>query len=237
MKLKHFIPAILLSMVIALPVHAEDYSEYELGGIQGLACQAVLCLAASSSGRPSECAKAIKKFFSITASKPWKIFELRLDFLNLCPTKAPGLARAIAYGAGQCDAAALNRGNAIAMIEGGPTYTSLPPVCMDYFFHPYMTMHAESVPVYFPEHPIGTWVDPEDVATYHEIHQRKTALVDQCSRERGCVVQADPGCDAGLAYAGTCSLGGTNQNCVNRCWSDVGSGAYPSTNTTPWINP
>lgn len=53
-------------------------------GDKRTACEVILCM--SSGKKPSECNAPIRKFFSIRAKKPWKTFELRRDFLKLCPT-------------------------------------------------------------------------------------------------------------------------------------------------------
>ena len=82
-----------------------------LTGDTKLACEAILCL--SSGTRPSECDPSLKRYFSIHHKKPHKTISARLDFLNLCPTSGePGikeLNRALANGAGRCDAKELNR--------------------------------------------------------------------------------------------------------------------------------
>ena len=106
MKTK-FLPLLAVSLLAPAFSHAGDG---ELSGDTKLACEAILCL--SSGTRPSECAPSIRRFFSIKHKKLHKQFQARLDFLNLCPTDSAGmpeLKRAIADGAGRCDAAELNR--------------------------------------------------------------------------------------------------------------------------------
>lgn len=97
----------------ANPVLAQDV----LTGDVGLACEAVLCL--SSSARPGECAPSLARYFGIKFDKPWDTVKARIDFLNMCPAHnepgMPSLITAIANGAGQCDAAFLNRFNKIEM--------------------------------------------------------------------------------------------------------------------------
>ena len=82
-----------------------------LTGDTKLACEAILCL--SSGTRPSECDPSLKRYFSIHHKKPHKTISARLDFLNLCPTSGEKgiqeLNRALANGAGRCDAQELNR--------------------------------------------------------------------------------------------------------------------------------
>lgn len=106
MKTK-FLPLLAVSLLAPAFSHA---GEGELSGDTKLACEAILCL--SSGTRPSECAPSIRRFFSIKHKKLHKQFQARLDFLNLCPIDSAGmpeLKRAIADGAGRCDAADLNR--------------------------------------------------------------------------------------------------------------------------------
>lgn len=55
-----------------------------LGGIQGLACEAVLCL--STGNPPSECGSSLSKYFSIVLKYPHRTIRARKDFLNLCPS-------------------------------------------------------------------------------------------------------------------------------------------------------
>lgn len=82
-----------------------------LTGDVGLACEAILCL--SSGTRPTECAASIARYFSISYKFWSDTLQGRINFLNLCPVSGAsgmsGLVNAIANGAGQCDAASLNR--------------------------------------------------------------------------------------------------------------------------------
>lgn len=72
---------ILVAMMVlgTTPVFGADV----LTGDKALACEALLCL--SSPSPPSECARALKKYYSIHRSKSWKTRRDRLRFLNLCP--------------------------------------------------------------------------------------------------------------------------------------------------------
>ncbi len=98
------------SIVSAAPANPAAQPDL-LTGDTKLACEAILCL--SSGTRPSECNPSLKRYFSIHHKKPHKTISARLDFLNLCPTSGePGikeLNRALANGAGRCDAKELNR--------------------------------------------------------------------------------------------------------------------------------
>ena len=82
-----------------------------LTGDTKLACEAILCL--SSGTRPSECNPSLQRYFSIHHKKMHKTIQAREDFLNLCPTSGEKgikeLNRALANGAGRCDAQELNR--------------------------------------------------------------------------------------------------------------------------------
>ena len=82
-----------------------------LTGDTKLACEAILCL--SSGTRPSECNPSLQRYFSIHHKKPHKTIQARENFLNLCPTSGEKgikeLNRALANGAGRCDAQELNR--------------------------------------------------------------------------------------------------------------------------------
>ncbi len=82
-----------------------------LTGDTKLACEAILCL--SSGTRPGECNPSLQRYFSIHHKKPHKTIQARENFLNLCPTSGEKgikeLNRALANGAGRCDAQELNR--------------------------------------------------------------------------------------------------------------------------------
>lgn len=110
MKMKNLLAVTAVSATFFAPMaaHADDNV---LGGDVGLACEAILCL--SSAERPSECAKSLRRYFSIKLKKPHRTIQARKNFLNLCPTSKepnmPQLVNALANGAGRCDAAELNR--------------------------------------------------------------------------------------------------------------------------------
>ncbi len=99
--------AATLATAIPLTAQAEDL----LTGDTRLACEATLCL--SSGTRPNECNPALRRYFSITHKKMGDTISARHDFLKQCPASndegMPELVRAIANGAGRCDAAELNR--------------------------------------------------------------------------------------------------------------------------------
>ncbi|MBT2180847.1 conjugal transfer protein TrbM [Ralstonia pickettii] len=86
-----------------------------LGGDEGLACSALLCL--SSGFRPGECVPPLARYFSISLRRWTDTVTARRNFLNLCPasqdtsTNMPAQVEAIVNGAGRCDAAYLNATN------------------------------------------------------------------------------------------------------------------------------
>jgi hypothetical protein len=71
-----------------------------LSGDQESACGAILCLVGGSG--VAECAPYLARYFAITAPNPARLFDRRLDFLNLCSASAlPGDVRPLIarYGA------------------------------------------------------------------------------------------------------------------------------------------
>ena len=63
-----------------------------LSGDQETACGAILCLAGGAG--VAACAPYLARYFSIDAANPTRLFEKRLDFLNLCPASdLPGDVR------------------------------------------------------------------------------------------------------------------------------------------------
>lgn len=103
-----------LTALAISPIFSTAYADDLLTGDVRLACEAILCL--SSSTRPSECTPSLHRYFNIfNKRKPWKTPLMRIDFLNLCPAShevgMPSLVKAIAYGAGYCDANVLNTHN------------------------------------------------------------------------------------------------------------------------------
>lgn len=88
----------------SLGTEANAQTPETFSGIKKTACEAVMCL--SSGNPPHECDDALKKFFSITAKKPWKTIKKRKQFLKKCPSgeyegKDAHLS-AIAEGGGRC---------------------------------------------------------------------------------------------------------------------------------------
>ena len=88
---------VLLSGLLTNTAKAQDV----LNGDKGLACEALLCLAAPM--RPSECLRSIRKYFSIDFSNPLRTIRARLNFLRLCPVNdAPDLADELNEIYGRC---------------------------------------------------------------------------------------------------------------------------------------
>ncbi len=111
-KLAILLTAALLAPGIASAAPANPATQPDLlTGDTKLACEAILCL--SSGTRPSECNPSLQRYFSIHHKKMHKTIQAREDFLNLCPTSGEKgikeLNRALANGAGRCDAQELNR--------------------------------------------------------------------------------------------------------------------------------
>ena len=136
MKNKLLTLSITISAALSNPAQAQAMFT---GDIKS-ACEAVLCLAGSAmGGSPSACIPPIRRYFMITASKPWKLLQARMDFLNLCPSAGEGTAYAIVQGAGNCDANALNSSQRFTIggggDEGGYSYISnaMPSYCTTFY--------------------------------------------------------------------------------------------------------
>jgi hypothetical protein len=118
----------------------------ELDGDEGLACEAILCLAASG-GQPAECAAALRRYYSISYRWWSDTLRGRLNFLNLCPivsSDMSNLKSAIANGAGRCDAASLNQELVTGSSDESPGYISntLPDYCTTLFSSSYIQAQA-----------------------------------------------------------------------------------------------
>ncbi len=139
-------------------------SANELQGDTRLACEALLCLTAPT--RPGECASSLSRYFSIKHKKPWKQFDLRFDFLSICPTsnstpQMSSLTRAIASGAGRCDAATLNkyhRSKTSRENRQSYVFDYLPDYCAPFFSHELTRARAPRF-INAPRTMWGKWVD------------------------------------------------------------------------------
>jgi hypothetical protein len=130
---------------VALAASAFPVLAGELSGNTRLACEALLCL--SSPHRPTECAAALRKYFSFNHRKH-RIRD-RFRFLSLCPTtsedpKMRRLAEVIAGGAGVgCDAGRLNAVGYKRYDWRKGQWTQvvsdvMPPHCLAYYGHDYV---------------------------------------------------------------------------------------------------
>jgi hypothetical protein len=79
MKLKKLIVSAILASAIPFSVNAQE----QLTGDTRSACEAILCLASPT--RPTECAAAIARYFSISLKRFSQTVKARRNFLQLCP--------------------------------------------------------------------------------------------------------------------------------------------------------
>jgi hypothetical protein len=140
-----------------------------LSGDEGTACEAILCL--STGGPPSECANALRRYFSINLSKPWKTIQARINFLKMCPVsddtpQMGSLVEAIGHGAGRCDAASLNQ--TLRRWTGEGEYevsNQMPSYCAAYFDHEYTDVESTK-PRYIDRYVVRTWTDSDGNMQY-----------------------------------------------------------------------
>lgn len=159
MKKQIYASMLLLSITSIPSVQAQE----ALQGDEKLACEALLCLAAST--RPTECIPPIRRYFSISYRRFSDTLRGRLNFLNLCPVVSQpnmtSLKNAIVNGAGRCDAAAINQASYVSMWEGESyVANSMPQYCVAYYGN---GLVQASAPVYVGE-PMqgGHWVEAQD---------------------------------------------------------------------------
>lgn len=163
---------------VASMASAQDGEEFS--GDTRLACEAILCL--STGQRPSECTPSLSRYFGIHKRKLSDTIAARRDFLERCPAsnqtpQMTTLVRAIARGAGRCDAASLNA--TLRMWtggEGGEIQISdrMPAYCMAYTGHAY-TDFSQTEPRYVATPQSGGyWVEARDY---------ERALVEHQARE------------------------------------------------------
>lgn len=121
-------------------------SQTTLQGDEGLACEAILCLAVSA-GAPAECAPSLRRYFSISFRRFSDTLRGRLNFLNLCPIVTSDMASlksALVNGSGRCDAASLNVETYVGGDESSSGYVSnqLPDYCASFYSSPYVQAHT-----------------------------------------------------------------------------------------------
>jgi hypothetical protein len=153
------LPGVLL---LASPVAS---AQTQLQGDEKLACEALLCLAASA-GQPVECAPSLQRYFSISFRLFSDTLRGRLNFLNLCPivsSDMSSLKNAIINGAGRCDAASLNQESYVGGDDASPGYVSnqMPSYCTNLYSGAYAQSHSS--PKYLGEPQSGGhWVEAKD---------------------------------------------------------------------------
>ncbi len=157
---KQIYASMLLLSLTSIPIVQAQES---LQGDEKLACEALLCLAAST--RPTECIPPIRRYFSISYRRFSDTLRGRLNFLNLCPVVSqPNMAsfkNAIVNGAGRCDSAAINQASYVSTWEGESyVANSMPQYCVAYYGN---GLVQASAPVYVVE-PVqgGHWVEAQD---------------------------------------------------------------------------
>lgn len=141
-----------------------------LGGDEGSACEAIICL--STGSPPGECSSSLRKYFSINLSKPWKTIQARINFLKMCPTAGDTpqmgtLVEAIGNGAGRCDAASLNQTlRTWTGIDGEYEISNqMPAYCDAYFTHEYTDINSTK-PHYVDRYVESSYTDYEGNTIY-----------------------------------------------------------------------
>jgi len=178
---KQLVVVVFLASSMAWPV---AFAQDTLHGDEKLACEAILCLAAST--RPSECMPSIRRYFSISFKRFSNTLRGRLNFLNLCPiVSQPNMSNfknAIVNGAGRCDAAAINQANFVSTGEGDShVANAMPSYCLAYFGN---GMVQSAAPVYVGE-PMqgGHWVEAQDypqaLQAYNDMRAKAAAAASE----------------------------------------------------------
>ncbi len=159
--------AALLAHLAAAPAQAQR----QLDGDAKLACEALLCLAASA--RPSECLPSIRRYFSISFRRFGDTLRGRLNFLNMCPiVSQPHMTaykNSIIHGAGRCDAANINQANFTSMGDGESYIGNvMPTYCVAYYGN---GLQQAVAPVYVGT-PMqgGHWVEAQDYPQALQAH-------------------------------------------------------------------
>lgn len=159
--------AALLAQLSVPPAQAQG----QLDGDAKLACEALLCLAASA--RPSECLPSIRRYFSISFRRFGDTLRGRLNFLNMCPiVSQPHMTaykNSIIHGAGRCDAANINQAN-FTSVGDGDSYIGnvMPTYCVAYYGN---GLQQAAAPVYVGT-PMqgGHWVEAQDYPQALQAH-------------------------------------------------------------------
>ena len=168
------------ALAIAAATAASAGAQEVLTGDTRLACEATLCLAAST--RPSECSPSLSRYFSIHKRKWSDTVRARASFLNLCPVsdqtpEMRALVNAMANGAGRCDAASLNVTLRVWNhwdADGGRVFINnqMPGYCAAYTGHQYTNLGDLSPKYVGTQERGGYWVDARDqdaaIARYND---------------------------------------------------------------------
>lgn len=181
-----FLVGALALAQVTTPVAAQGpVPQAMLSGAAALACEALLCLSGSSP--PQECSPALSKFFGIKKKKLSDTLSAREAFLALCPVVGSiagmsDLAKALARGAGQCDAATLNATLRQTIGLGGDAGSSgtrisnvMPTYCSAYILNTYTNL-KDDMPLYVgkPDED-GFWIDPKNYPAALARYEREQA--------------------------------------------------------------
>jgi hypothetical protein len=174
--MKHQKMLCALALMASLGASAQQAPQV-MEGDERLACEAILCLAAST--RPAECVPSIRKYFSISFRLFSDTLRGRLNFLNLCPTgNAPGMAplkSALVNGAGRCDAASINVSNWVGAADGGGVVIDrMPEYCSAMASNSYVASPVLPRYVGTPERG-GYWVEAKDYESALKAYNDKAA--------------------------------------------------------------
>lgn len=181
--------ASFLSLVAMLALSAPAIAQDVLTGDIRLACEAILCLSTGST--PSECSPSLDRYFSIDHDDFSDTIRDRINFLNLCPVanqtpQMTALVRAIAHGAGRCDAQSLNVTLRYQELNGGHSGSGrllirnrLPGYCAAYIGHEF-TDFTDTLPRYVgvPDRG-GMWVEAVNYDAALEAYNERIAEEDR----------------------------------------------------------
>lgn len=188
------LPKVILASTLTAVLSTATYAQEILTGDEGLACEAVLCLATGSP--PSECTPALTRFYSISYPYWSDTLQGRIRFLNQCPSSSStpamrNLVNAMADGAGRCDAASLNATllYTVSSPSGRNTIAhnyignAAPDYCATYTSHPYTDLSTLQ-PLYVGE-PLrgGHWASPSTYSQELAAYQARIAVEDLASQQ------------------------------------------------------
>lgn len=172
-------------MAAGLGIQPPSSQPSVLTGDVRLACEAILCL--SGSQRPAECDPALSHFFGIKKRKLSDTLDARLDFLSLCPAAGDSaemgsLVRALARGAGRCDAKTLNQTLRHYIGQGGDAgyddvviSDRMPTYCSAYILHTYTDLRGQLPRYVGTPKEDGFWSEAKDYAAALARYKREQA--------------------------------------------------------------